>query len=200
MRSPLRPLLLAGLTWAGAASAQPAAKLEVQPGAELVVEGTSTVRDFRCIAQDLSAHLEPASPQVVLTLEQLAQAVREVRLEVPTGALDCDNETMNEHMFKALGLEKHPTITLRVTRYEVGEPTKGAAAVRMFGELTLAGVTRPVTVKATAKPGPDGTLRLEGRHALRMTEWGVKPPSLMLGTMKVHEAVHIRFQLGLKQR
>ncbi len=200
MSSPLRPFLLAGLTLAGAALAQAPTALALQPGAELVIEGKSTVRDFTCRAKELRAWLEPAAPEASLALEQLAGAVREVKLEIPVSALDCANETMNEHMLEALGVEKHPTIALRISRYEVGEVANGAAPLRMVGELVLHGVTRPVTVTARATPAADGTLRVEGRHLLRMTDWGVKPPSLMLGTMKVREAVRIRFDLALKQQ
>lgn len=218
MRSPVRSLMLVGLAWAGAAFAQTApeqaaapapeapapaapakpASLVLQPGAELVVDGKSTVRDFSCRAKELSARLESASPEASFALDKLAGAVREVKLEIPVRALDCDNDTMNEHMQEALGMEKNPTIELRINSYEVGTPADGVAPLKMSGELLLAGVTRPISVAAKATPAPDGTLRIEGRHLLKMTDWKVKPPSLMLGTMKVREAVVIRFRLTLK--
>jgi polyisoprenoid-binding protein YceI len=122
-----------------------------------------------------------------------------VRLEIPVKDLDCANDTMNEHMLEALKADKHPTVRLRLTRYEVGAATEGLAPLKLMGELTLAGVTRPVTLIASARPAADGSLRVEGRYLLKMTDWGVKPPSLMLGTMKVREAVLIRFDVAVKQ-
>ena len=191
---PFLPLLLAASTWAGAASAQPT----LQPGAELVIDGKSTVRDFSCRAKSLSSELAPCAPGTSLVLEQLADAVGEVRLEIPVKSLDCANDTMNEHMLEALKAEQFPTIRLRVTRYEVGAVAEGLAPLKLLGELTLAGTTRPVTLVASARPAADGSLRVEGRYLLKMTDWGVKPPSLMLGTMKVREAVLIRFGVTVK--
>lgn len=195
--NPLLPLLFAGVAWTGVASAQPTA-VRLQPRAELVVDGKSTVRDFSCRARTLSAQLAPGAAGSSLSLEQLAGAIGEVQLEIPVKDLDCANDTMNEHMLEALKAGKHPTIRLRVTQYEVGAVADGAAPLKLMGELTLAGITRPVTVLASARPAADGSLRVEGRYLLKMTDWGVKPPSLMLGTMKVREAVLIRFGLAVK--
>ncbi|HZI16748.1 MAG TPA: YceI family protein [Myxococcus sp.] len=195
--TPLLSLLLATSTWVGAAHAQPSS-VQLQPGAELVIDGKSTVRDFSCRASKLSALLAPGTPGTSLALEQLAGAVGEVQLEVPVKALDCANDTMNEHMLEALKADKYPTIRLRVTGYEVGAVEEGLAPLKLKGELTLAGITRPVTLVASARPAADGGLQVEGRYLLKMTDWGVKPPSLMLGTMKVREAVLIRFGVALK--
>lgn len=192
--TPLLCLLLAASTWAGAASAQPT----LQPGAELVIDGKSTVRDFSCRAKSLSSELAPGATGTRLALEQLAGAIGEVRLEIPVKGLDCANDTMNEHMLEALKAGQHPTVLLRVTRYEVGTVAEGLAPLKLVGELTLAGVTRPVTLVASARPAADGSLRVEGRYLLKMTDWGIKPPSLMLGTMKVREAVLIRFGVTVK--
>jgi polyisoprenoid-binding protein YceI len=192
--TPLLSLLLAASAWTGAAHAQPT----VQPGAELVIDGKSTVRDFTCRATKLSSELAPGAEGTRLALEQLAGAIGEVRLEVPVKGLDCANDTMNEHMLEALKAGQHSTILLRVTRYEVGAVAEGVAPLKLVGELTLAGITRPVTLVASARPAADGGLRVEGRYLLKMTDWGVKPPSLMLGTMKVREAVLIRFGVTVK--
>jgi len=49
-----------------------------------------------------------------------------------------------------------------------------------------------------ASEGASGMLHVVGTHELRMTEWGLKPPTLMLGTMKVDERVKVGFDLLLK--
>ena len=100
-------------------------------------------------------------------------------------------------MLKALKAKEHPVIGFRVSTYDVrkaGEATEGAAT----GELTLGGVQKPVTVTAEVKEEADGTLRITGSYPLRMTEYGLKPPSLMMGTMKVNERVTVHFDLRLK--
>ena len=43
-----------------------------------------------------------------------------------------------------------------------------------------------------------GALKVTGVYPLKMTEWSLKPPSLMMGTMKVNENVKVNFDLTLK--
>jgi hypothetical protein len=62
----------------------------------------------------------------------------------------------------------------------------------------MAGAEKPISVELTAKRGAAGTWQVTGSKTLLMTEWGIKPPSLMLGTMKVRDPVTIRFDLVLE--
>ena len=39
---------------------------------------------------------------------------------------------------------------------------------------------------------------MTGTHEVRMTEFGLKPPKLMLGTMKVDEKIKVGFEIALK--
>jgi hypothetical protein len=38
-----------------------------------------------------------------------------------------------------------------------------------------------------------------GKQTINMKEWGIKPPSLMMGTMKVKELVTINYDLTVKR-
>jgi hypothetical protein len=189
-------LLMMTFAWAGVAAAQP--EVVLLPGAELAIDGKSTVRDFTCKALEVKARLTPGEA-ASLEPEQLAGALREVRLEIPTARLDCANGTMNEHMFNALLAQQHPTIRFQLSGYEVGTPKDGQVPLRIRGQLTMAGATRPVDLWASATPTEDGGLRVRGRYLLRMTDWGVRPPTLMLGTLKVGDSVVIRFDFTLAQ-
>ncbi|WP_257461078.1 YceI family protein [Archangium lipolyticum] len=190
--------LLVTLAWAGAVAAQPG--MVLQPGGELAIDGTSTVRDFTCKARGVTARLTPGEAGGELVLEQLAGALSEVVLEVPAGRLDCANGTMNEHMYNALQSRQHPTIRFQMKGYEVGAVKDGQVPLRIHGELTLAGVTKPVDLDVRATQTPEGGLRVRGRYTLRMPDWGVRPPTLMLGTLKVGEAVVIRFDFALQRQ
>jgi hypothetical protein len=44
----------------------------------------------------------------------------------------------------------------------------------------------------------DGALRVTGRYPMPMTQWGVQPPRLMMGTMKVGDTVTVNFDLLLQ--
>lgn len=173
------------------------ANLTLQPESRLWIAGTSTVRSFECTATAFEASVD-AVPGAVSSLLAGDKAVRTVVVTVPTERLECRNGTMNEHMLKALKSKANPTIVFTLVAYELAREGEGLT-VSMDGTLAMGGVEKPITMTATATEDPVGTLHVVGTHELRMTEWGLKPPTLMLGTMKVHERVKVGFDLLLKE-
>jgi hypothetical protein len=171
--------------------------LALQPGSRLWIEGTSTVRAFRCTADSIEARVATTGPGAVGALMTGAKAVLGAELRVPVARLECRNGTMNAHMLKALKAAEHPVITFTVSSYETrkqGDAAEGSAT----GELVLGGVRKTITVVGAVSATPEGVLRIAGAHTLKMTEYGLKPPSLMMGTMKVREQVTVGFDLQLK--
>ena len=55
-----------------------------------------------------------------------------------------------------------------------------------------------VTITAKGTEGADGTLHVTGTHEVDMKQFDLKPPTLMMGTMKVDPKVKVSFDLFLK--
>ena len=126
----------------------------------------------------------------VLPIEQLVQSAA-VSLDVEK--LDCGNGTMNEHMRKALKWQDNPRLSFALTSYTIAGPN-----VTLIGTLTIAGRENPVEIAGTVTEEA-GRIRVQAAHTIKMTEWGVKPPSLMLGTMKVRDAATIHIDVALQR-
>jgi polyisoprenoid-binding protein YceI len=173
-----------------------ATALDLQPTSRLWISGTSTVRSFECSAATFDANVEsvPGAATAVLAGEK---AVSAVEIRVNTERLDCKNGTMNEHMLKALKAKTNPTIVFKLASYDLAKQAE-AVRVTLNGTLSMGGVEKPISLTANATEGNSGMLHVVGTHELRMTEWGLKPPTLMLGTMKVDERVKVGFDLLLK--
>lgn len=180
---------LAGLA-ASSASAQMALpeNLALSSASKIWFDGSSNVRSFSCAAKKLDLDIAAdadASP---------AKIVRTASLSIPVGQIDCGNGKMNEHMREALKAEKNPAISWKLSSYRV----EGANVV-IDGMLTIAGKENPVELRG-AGAASNGTITLKGTKVLKMTEFGVKPPSLMFGTMKVADPVTVSFDLVLNQQ
>ena len=171
--------------------------MSLAPQSRLWVDGTSTVRSWSCAATQIDATIEAGSPSAVEAVIAGEKAVKVVDVKIPIEKLDCRNGTMNEHMRKALKAKDAPVIAFTVTSYDVAKGASGVAGT-LNGQLTLGGITKPIAVKAAGAAGPDGTLHVTGTHELAMTEFGLKPPTLMLGTMKVGDKVKVSFDLFVK--
>jgi polyisoprenoid-binding protein YceI len=169
-----------------------ATRLSPQPASKLWVEGTSSVRSYKCEATKINGGLD-LQGEMPATVAELQAAVSGVDLTIPVAQLDCGNGTMNDHMRKALKTDANPMIKFNLTKHEVA----ANGAVTMTGKLSIAGQEQPVTLTANATQ-ENGGLRVKGSKQLKMTEFGVKPPSLMMGTMKVGDPVTVHFDLVLK--
>ncbi|MFD0740047.1 YceI family protein [Lysobacter koreensis] len=70
-----------------------------------------------------------------------------VNVTLPLAGLDANVEAFNEHLRSAdfFDAEKYPTISFKSTKVEAAGDNK----LRVFGDLTLHGVTRPVVLDTT---------------------------------------------------
>ena len=144
----LRTALLAtGLAVASSLAAQAAPSYQV--AGTLRVDGGSTVRSWSCEAGTLNAQVTGAAG-ATLALSEVARAVQAVQLVVPTAGLDCDNDTMNDHMWNALNKDRHPEIRFRMESYTASPASSGTVQLQMRGTLELHGQTHPITLAASA--------------------------------------------------
>jgi polyisoprenoid-binding protein YceI len=171
--------------------------LSLTPESRLWIEGTSTVRDYKCTSTALQATVEAAGTDAVRALLGGNKAVKTVQFVVPAKTLDCGNSTMNGHMLTALKAGDHPDIAFRLVSYDLATGENGEKGT-LNGVLTIGGTDQTIALPVQLLEGAAGALRVTGKYELNMKDYGLKPPSLMLGTMKVREKVTVNFDLLLK--
>jgi polyisoprenoid-binding protein YceI len=88
---------------------------------------------------------------------------------------------------KILNTGRHPTITFRSTRVS-GSPE----SFTIDGDLTIVGVTQPVTVRGEISEG-----RARGSAEVVQSKWGIRPFSAFFGALKLADAVEVEFDLAL---
>ncbi len=150
---------------------------------DFTVSGTSTVRGWTCeVTGSAQVTVGSATP-----VRGLADGVQEATLTVPVDDFVCPDEEMTEHLLEALRADEFPEIIFRLVRYEASG--QGAATT---GTLTILDAARGVSFPLSLTPsGSD--LRIAGELALDMTDYGVVPPVVMLGLMRVRPQIRIQF-------
>ncbi len=185
----LAPATIAWTTIAGT--------LTLQPESKLWVSGTSNVRDFECTATSLTVDVS-ALPGAVALVAAGEKGVTGVNVRVPAAQLDCKNGKMNSHMLKALKGPEFPEIAFDLTSYELATAA-ASVNVKLSGDLTLGGVKKAITMNAKATSAEDGALKVTGTKDITLSEYGLKAPTLMMGTLKVSDVVQVHFDLLLKE-
>jgi polyisoprenoid-binding protein YceI len=104
-------------------------------------------------------------------------------------------KTMDNKTYKALKADADPEITFRQGVAVTVPPSNGIRKpFAVTGQLTLAGVTRPTTLWIVDLDiGPD-SMRFVGEQSIKMTDFGVKPPSALFGTLKAAPVLTINFK------
>lgn len=157
---------------------------------ELLIEGTSTVNSFTCEAEEVEgrARLDTSGQQ-----PRRGEAKAEVA--VPVRRFDCGKRRMNQDLYDALKASAHPVIRFELDTAHVVEQEPRTYQLHTSGRLTIAGTERPVTLEVDAQHLPDGRYRAQGSQPLSMRDYGIDPPSALLGLVKAHDRIVVRFDL-----
>jgi hypothetical protein len=193
--------LLSTVVAAGAAYAanvpETASRITLADASRLTLKGKSTMHDFSSTATRLQLAIELADvlPAGDSNIARLAAqgAVKSIVLTIPVEGLKSEKEGLDKNMYKALKASANPNIVFRLR-----SATAGAAAneFRIEGELEAAGQTQPIEMVVRASECPEGIV-LEGSKALLMSGFGIKPPSMFLGTLKTNDQIVIDWRLVL---
>ena len=106
-----------------------------------------------------------------------------------------EGSMMNNNTYKALKADDHPEIVFELAAQLPNIPvdTKGKV-VEAKVNLSIAGVTKAIDMSVTVTAVAHGNISFEGSKTIKMTDYGVKPPVAMLGTMKTGDAITIHFK------
>lgn len=155
------------------------------------LEGTFTLGRFKCTATEVRGELRGVDGE---TREANGS---DATITVPVERVRCGNDAMEEDLYRAVNSTVHPNIYYRANRAAVYVADGEARRVVIAGTLELNGVKRPVTVRAVAD-APDTPGRVVGSATFLLTEFGVKPPTAMLGLIRAGNKIVIRFDLRLE--
>ena len=163
------------------------AKVTLASTSSIRVDGTSNVHAWHLATSTFASDIEMAAPG------NPGSKVEAVTLSIPVTSLKSGKGGLDKNAYKAMNAEKHPTISFRLTSY-TAEPNAGAIAARVGGMLTVNGVERPVTLEATLT-GEPGALQAVGTTKFKMTDFGIKPVTALMGTIRTGDEVTIKFDL-----
>lgn len=190
--------LLPGLWLAPTAFGQtePQHRLVLRPESRLWLEGSSNLHDWSCDATEMTAEIRVRSHRDSTTGGEVPTALERVTVSVPVQRIGCANRQMDGNLRKTLRAKEYPTIQFAMTGGELAAPAEqGRLTVVARGELTVSGITRPIELRAEGTDTGDGALRITGTQDILMTDYGIQPPSALMGLLKTANLVLVRFDL-----
>lgn len=167
------------------------AEYSVQSGSKLWVEGTSNKSDFsvNASAVDGSFGVSGSGSDVAVASGEITVNAKDLKGGKST--------IMDRLMYDALMVDEHPTITYRLSSADkaTAAASDGTFTLATTGELTLTGTTKDIAIEVTGTPQADGSIRFTGSHPLKMSEYGITPPTAMFGALRTSDDVTIHFDI-----
>ena len=188
----------AALVFLGAAAgAQNTARLNVTADSKLWIEGTSNLHGWSCKTDKLDAVIDVDAVAAASMNVAAPAAVKKVDVKVPVKALHCNHGGMDGNLYKALKADQTPEISYILATLEAAPGTKDEFTLKTTGTLTVAGKANPVSMEVEATRLADGSIRAKGTVPVKMTDFGIQPPTAIFGRLKCGDEVKVSFELNI---
>ncbi len=156
----------------------------------ILIKGTSSLHDWESVAEEFDGAASFLFEEGTLTnIEALSFSV--ITESIKSGKRIMDNKTKD-----ALDSKKNPSIIFSfLTIDEVTEDS-----ITVTGNLNLAGVTKEISLTGAYLVNPNSNITVSGVETINMEDYGVKPPTAMMGTLKTGGVVDVEFNITFSKK
>ena len=106
---------------------------------------------------------------------------------------------MDNTTYASLKADQFPNITYKLEKVNSLNARAGIYDIQATGYLTIAGATNKIDMYVQGKVAGDGSITFSGSKKIKMTDYKIKPPNALMGTMTTGDEVEIVFSVTLKQ-
>lgn len=185
------------------ATALSAERFMAAPGSMIRIEGTSTLKAWTMEGDTVNGQLtlDPAvtKPLTPATWRSVGDRAAAVAVTIPVASIRSGDDRLDRLMSEALKAKTNPVIRYDMTSSALLEATGPTLMMKTTGNLTIAGVTRPISMDVAGTRTSDGRYVLAGRVPVRMSEFGIKPPTVMKSVTAADE-VKVTFRWVIAPR
>ena len=160
------------------------------------VSGKSNVHDWTMNALNPTAEAEFGA---LNSDSNIPKSLTALSFSVNAKSLKSEHASMDNRTYKVIKADAHPKISFKLASATIASAGKNKFTVKANGALTIAGVTKNVTMQVNGEVKDDDSIVCTGNQPIRLTDYGMEPPSFMLGAMKVANELTINYSLNFKK-
>jgi polyisoprenoid-binding protein YceI len=163
--------------------------LKINPKSfSMTILGTTNVHDF-------TTKVTQADGEAVINGSKELQSLV---VEIPVRALKSGEKLMDTKTYETFDVNKNPNITFKLIEVNSLKVDGNQVSVTVTGNLTMAGVTRRISIKSTGVGNKAGYIQFKGSVALKMSDFKMSPPTAMMGLMKVGDAITLKYDVSFE--
>ena len=149
----------------------------------IIILGSSNLTEWNQFVDDIDGSVTLEEERHVIS------AIHALELSIPVSAIKSGQQAMDQNAQRALKIDDHPTIT-----FTLQESSVDGTDITLTGIFNVAGVDKE-TVIHTTYSSTSRLLVLSGELELKMTDFGIEPPTALMGAMKTHDNLLLEFSL-----
>ena len=169
------------------------------PQSTMQIDGNSTLHTWKCNVKNISGNIAMPSSVVDNKSFKEGDTFTVTNIEVPVKNIkSTESGSMDKKIYGALDLKKYSEITYSLVSAKVVAPSdsvKNQYILDTTGKLTISGTTRTIEMKLAGQVDSDGILRFQGKKDLKMTDFNIKPPTALFGTIKSDNEISVSFNI-----
>jgi polyisoprenoid-binding protein YceI len=156
----------------------------------LTINGTSTLHDWEMKTSKIAC-----TATFTFYEDGDLGGLTQLNFTMPAESLKSERSGMDANAYRSLKTSDNPTITYNLTTAKVSTDGK---TITCTGKLTVAGVTKNIDMTASAILNDDKSITINGSKKINMRDYGIDPPSFMMGAVKTGEDVTISYNLTFR--
>ena len=153
----------------------------------MTINGTTNVHNFE-------SKVTLASGELVINDKK----VQSFSVEIPVKGIKSNEKLMDTKTYEAFDAEKNPKISFKSTEVNSLKVDGNDISVSVTGIMTIAGASRKITLVSNGKIIKPGVYEFKGSIPVKMTDYKMKPPTAMLGVMKVGDDIKLRYTVSFE--
>ena len=119
---------------------------------------------------------------------------QDIRIKVKVEDLVSEYELMDENAYEALRYEDYPNISFRMRSVKEVKVSPQGYKVYCTGRFSIAGISKFIPLSATCQKDANGNILCKGTLNLKMSDFGIDPPEILLGTVQTHDPITVSFE------
>jgi len=188
-------LIFMGLASGQDLKAQSNYKLNAAKENLIRVSGKSNVHDWEMTANNPTCEADFGS---LAGNENVPKTLSSLSFSVNAKSLKSEHSSMDTRTYKVIKADEHPKISFKLSNAVITPISKGKFSVKATGTLSIAGVSKMITMQVNSTVNPDQSITCTGTQRVKLTDYSIQPPSFMLGAMKVGDELSINYNLTFK--
>ena len=175
-------------------------KFIISSESKLWFEGTSTLHDYKCVANEVTGSLMMKKSILSSFATGINDEIISGVVHIPVLSIKSGKNKMDKKMWKSLKADQFSEILYELTSAELirlPDAENNQLLIKTIGILKVSGVEKNIEMEVTGSQSESGNIKFSGNKKLLMTDFNIKPPTMFLGTIKTGNEITVYFELVL---